>query len=330
MNIIFIVPTGIGASIGGHAGDATPAARLIASTCDKLILHPNVVNASDINEMPSNSLYVTGATIDDLLQGFIGIKEVPRNRIAVLVNKPVPNEIVNIVSAARATLGIEAFIVELPTELTMFASFAKDGSATGTIEGAQEAAEYLKKLNKPFDAVAILSKINMPIEMAKTYINEKGVNPWGGVEAKLTRIMTDILKVQCAHAPVGHTLDNFNEVVDPRIAAEMVSVTYTFCCLKGLHKAPEITDGREGITVKDIDALISPSYCFGIPHTACIENEIPIITVMENEPIVKNNGEFESFKVSNYMEAAGLILAMKEGISFASLRRPLKETELVT
>ena len=45
MNIIFIVPTGIGASIGGHAGDATPAARLIASTCNKLILHPNVVNA---------------------------------------------------------------------------------------------------------------------------------------------------------------------------------------------------------------------------------------------------------------------------------------------
>jgi hypothetical protein len=31
MNTVFIVPTGIGCSIGGHAGDATPAFKLIAS-----------------------------------------------------------------------------------------------------------------------------------------------------------------------------------------------------------------------------------------------------------------------------------------------------------
>ncbi len=173
-------------------------------------------------------------------------------------------------------------------------------------------------------------EIDQVVRYAEVYFNKKELSNIEIIEAKLTRIMTDILKVQCAHAPVGHTLDNFNEIVDPRIAAEMVSVTYAFCCLKGLHKAPEITDGREGITVKDIDALVSPSHCFGIPHKACIENEIPIITVMENEPIVKNNVKFESFKVSNYMEAAGLILAMKEGISFSSLRRPLKETELIT
>ena len=34
-NIVMIVPTGIGAEYGAHAGDATPAARLLASTCDK-------------------------------------------------------------------------------------------------------------------------------------------------------------------------------------------------------------------------------------------------------------------------------------------------------
>ncbi|MBW7990019.1 MAG: DUF3326 domain-containing protein [Planctomycetes bacterium] len=53
---VFIVPTGIGAEIGGHSGDATPAAKLIAAACDKLIVHPNVVNASDINEMSENML----------------------------------------------------------------------------------------------------------------------------------------------------------------------------------------------------------------------------------------------------------------------------------
>ena len=53
-NVVFLVPTGINATIGGHAGDAGPVARLLASVCDTLITHPNVVNASDINEMPEN------------------------------------------------------------------------------------------------------------------------------------------------------------------------------------------------------------------------------------------------------------------------------------
>ena len=68
-NVVFLIPTGIGAEIGGHAGDATPAAQLMAETCDTLILHPNVVNASDINEMPANSLYVEGSVIARLLMG---------------------------------------------------------------------------------------------------------------------------------------------------------------------------------------------------------------------------------------------------------------------
>ncbi len=60
-NVVMIVPTGIGAEIGGHAGDAAPTARLLAGACDTLITHPNVVNASDINELPENGLYVEGS-----------------------------------------------------------------------------------------------------------------------------------------------------------------------------------------------------------------------------------------------------------------------------
>ena len=33
-NAVLLVPTGIGADIGGHAGDATPVAQLLASVCD--------------------------------------------------------------------------------------------------------------------------------------------------------------------------------------------------------------------------------------------------------------------------------------------------------
>src|SRR5205823_3673184 len=66
-NVVLLVPTGIGAEIGGHAGDAAPVARLLAEVCDTLITHPNVVNASDINEIPENSLYVEGSVICRLL-----------------------------------------------------------------------------------------------------------------------------------------------------------------------------------------------------------------------------------------------------------------------
>ena len=40
---VMLVPTGINCEIGGHAGDATPAARLLASVCDQLFIHPNIV-----------------------------------------------------------------------------------------------------------------------------------------------------------------------------------------------------------------------------------------------------------------------------------------------
>ena len=41
---VMIVPTGIGATIGGYAGDALPAARLLSCVVDRLITHPNVLN----------------------------------------------------------------------------------------------------------------------------------------------------------------------------------------------------------------------------------------------------------------------------------------------
>jgi hypothetical protein len=68
MNVVMIIPTGIGCEIGGHCGDGNAAARLLGACCDTLILHPNVVNASDLNEMPPNSLYVEGSQLDRFLK----------------------------------------------------------------------------------------------------------------------------------------------------------------------------------------------------------------------------------------------------------------------
>ena len=37
---VFLVPTGIGAELGGHAGDAGSAAKLFSAAADRLIVHP--------------------------------------------------------------------------------------------------------------------------------------------------------------------------------------------------------------------------------------------------------------------------------------------------
>ena len=75
MNVVMIVPTGIGCEIGGHAGDASPAAKLLASVCDNLIIHPNVVNASDINEITENMWYVEGSILDRFLLNQIKLRK---------------------------------------------------------------------------------------------------------------------------------------------------------------------------------------------------------------------------------------------------------------
>src|SRR3989304_8788701 len=105
-NAVLLVPTGIGAEIGGRAGDAGPVARLLAAACDNLITHPNVVNASDINELPENSLYVEGSVLSRLLMGTVGLQKVRSNRVMLAIDKHhdrfFHEAAINSASAARA------------------------------------------------------------------------------------------------------------------------------------------------------------------------------------------------------------------------------------
>lgn len=51
---VMIVPTGVGAAIGGFAGDSLPVARALSSVVDCLITHPNVTLS-----YPISSFYFT-------------------------------------------------------------------------------------------------------------------------------------------------------------------------------------------------------------------------------------------------------------------------------
>jgi hypothetical protein len=324
MNVVMIIPTGIGAEIGGHAGDGTAAARLLASVSDILIVHPNVVNASDINEMTSNMWYVEGSILDRFLSNEVNLKPVKVNKILVATNPPIDHNLVNSVSAARATLGLDASIVVLNTPLRMIASKANDGSATGEVIGWRELANQVS--NYRFDALAISSIIEVEKEVARDYMTNGGVNPWGGVEAKASKLIANVLGKPVAHAPIESEIFNdFKDIVDPRLSAECVSVSYIHCVLKGLHKAPRIGGN---FSVDEVDCLVSPDNCYGFPHKACERRGIPVIVVRENKTCLSNKMPDDFIFVENYLEAAGVIVSMKEGIDLSSIRRPIKFTKI--
>jgi hypothetical protein len=335
MNAVMIIPTGIGCEVGGHAGDATPSAKLLASVCDNLIVHPNVVNASDINEMTENMLYVEGSIIDRFLQGQIALEEVYSNKILLVVNAPLKNETINSINAGRNTIGSNVDIIELNIPIMLQGIFKPDGSASGIMTGADEAVAQIKiyQQKHPFDALAIQTVIDVSPETAKKYLRELGVNPWGGAEALCSRYFSRELGLPCAHAPYeSGALKDFNEVVDQRQAAELVSVSYVHCVLKGLHRAPKIVDyncrSKHTLRVDDIDVMVSPDGCWGVPHEACANWGVPIIFVKENRNIYKpfDIVPKNCIMVDNYMEASGIIASIKAGVSLMSVRRPLNET----
>ena len=347
-NAVLLVPTGIGAAIGGHAGDANPVARLLASACDTLVTHPNVVNASDINELPDNALYVEGSTICQLLMGAVAIEKVRSNRVILVIDhhpdEAITELVVNSASAARATLGLDCpRVVCMDPPIQMRAELSASGSAVGRVEYLERLCTTLSKYRGEFDAVALATLIEVDEGIHDAYFQSNGdmVNPWGGAEAMLTHAVSMIYDAPSAHAPMMESLKMLRTtfgIVDPRMAAEAVSRCFLHCVLKGLHRSPRIVTEapvmwRPGmLTAADISCLVIPDGCVGLPTLAALEQGIPVIAVRENRNCMRNDLQrlpFESgklFVVDSYLEAVGIMTALQAGVVPATVRRPLTQT----
>ena len=350
-NAVLIVPTGIGAELGGHSGDAGPLARLIAQSCDNLITHPNVVNASDINELPENGLYIEGSVISRLLMGSVGLQKVRSNRVMMVMDEHehafFHEAAVNSASAARAALGLDCpLVVKMKDRILMRALYAESGRAVGSIEFLERLFEVLHEYKDQFDAVALSSVIQVPSHFHSDYFQEEMydmVNPWGGVEAMLTHAVSTLFNIPSAHSPMmssKEVLDMDVGVVDPRKSAEAVSTTYLHCILKGLQKSPKIVcnpsihNSNGLLTAADVSCMIIPQGCIGLPTLAALEQGIPVIAV-KNDNCMQNRLEELPFKsgkffvANNYLEAVGIMTAIKAGVAIDTVRRPLPATRIV-
>ncbi len=351
-NAMLLIPTGIGTELGGHAGDAGPVARLIASCCDNLILHPNVVNASDINEMPENSWYVEGSVLSRLLLGTVGLQKVRSNRVLMIIDNHkldiFVNAAINSINAARATYGLNCpEIIKLDPSVKMSAVYSDSGRAVGKIEGLENLFKLLDEYSGKYDAVALSSIIKVPLSYHMDYFRSEGemINPWGGVEAMLTHAISHYYNIPSAHSPMFETEEIANidpGVVDPRMAAEAVSLTFLQCILKGLQRSPKIiTDEKamlqkDVLSVEDISCLIIPDGCIGLPTLAALEQSIPVIAVRDNKNVMENDltilpwNTNQLYIVDNYLEAVGVMAAIKAGITIESIQRPLNAAKVST
>ncbi len=155
------------------------------------------------------------------------------------------------------------------------------------------------------------------------------VNPWGGVEAMLTHTITMLFGVPAAHAPMFESMDIANldlGIVDPRMSAETISNCFIHSVLKGLHRSPRIITDKmvfthPGVlTAADVSCLVIPDGCVGLPTLAALEQGIPVIAVKENRNRMKNDlqklgfAAGKLFVVENYLEAVGVMTALKAGI----------------
>jgi len=344
-NAVLIIPTGIGAEIGGHCGDGNTVARLMAGACDTLITHPNVVNASDINEMTENTLYVEGSIITRLLMGQVGLQPARSNRVLVLMDKHKEkffnDEIINAVSSARVTLGLDCDVFEMENIIETVSRYSGSGRAIGEINNLENLFNAVQKYIHDYDAIGLSTFIKVPDHFHEEYFSgasNEMINPWGGIEAILTHSIAEVFNIPCAHSPMMTSSEVSNlelGVVDPRKAPETSSVTYLHCILKGLHRSPRINTSGDGLGLEGISCVIIPDGCIGLPTLACLENDIPVIAVKENRNSMRNNLQELPFKsgklfiVDNYLEAVGVMVSLRAGVTPSSVRRPMGRTKIL-
>jgi hypothetical protein len=156
----------------------------------------------------------------------------------------------------------------------------------------------------------------------------------------LTHCLTSLFPMPITHAPLlteeSHTM--MGQLVDPRDGAELISSSYICSVLSGLAHSPRpirvdrTSPNEDCLSLDDLSALVLPANAVGgLPFFVAMEQGIPIILVENNVTCsgvtVESLGLAESpnlIKVHSYLEATGVIMALKSGIALDTLQRPVK------
>ncbi len=343
---ILVIPTGIGCELGGFAGDALPAAKLLASASGCLVTHPNVMNGGTLSERNERIFYVEGYSLDRFARAEIGLKKVNQQKIGIIFDKNIENEILlrhlQVADACIATLGIDiASYVITDEPVGIVISDELSGFSSGYVRNPETLIKAGKSLiNQGITAIAIVTRFPDEVDVANVnlYREGKGIDVIAGVEAVISHLISKYLKVPCAHAPALAPID-LKVNLDPRTAAEEIGYTFLPSVLIGLSTAPDLVnlpDLNNKVTLcpHEIESIVVPSGALGGEAVlACMERDLNIIAV-KNEGVLNVSSKWfdykKLFKVDNYFEAAGLLIAFREGINHKSIKRPIQSIKNCT
>lgn len=301
----FIVPTGIGASVGGYAGDASTWARRFSKEAT-LIVNPNVVNAGAFSGITENMLYVEGYSLDEFFKGKINLEPSERNKIGVVFDKSISEEVLNIhintINAVKIVYDLDIMGYEV-TEEDVGVDFYVDESeiSTGKVKNIQTLLKSAKNLvNKGAEAIALVCKFADDNENSD-YANGVGVDPIGGVEAIISHYISRELKIPTAHAPAFEDYSISTELVNEKASAEYVTPTFLPCVLLGLNNAPKIADNKcdckNMLSISDLDFLVMPYNSIGsTPVFEALKRGIKIYAVKENQTVLNVTNDMLSIK----------------------------------
>ncbi len=332
---VLIVPTGIGAAIGGYAGDALPAARAMAQVCDRLITHPNVLNGAQLYWPLDNTYYVEGYGLDKFAAGKWGLQPVRQNKVGLLLDYAIEPELrlrhLQAADATRATLGLELtdyVITDAPLEVEL--RTAQSGASWGTIGNPAALLRGAEKLitQAGANAIAIVARFPDDIDAVQldNYRQGAGVDPLAGAEAVISHLIVRQFQIPAAHAPALSPIP-VDPNVSPRAAAEELGYTFLPCILVGLSRAPQFVTNRNAnsdlIWTDQIDAVVIPATaCGGSAVMSFSNSPATIITVAENSTKIEVPPEplgMKTIGVNSYLEALGVLAAYRAGISINAL-----------
>ena len=356
---LLIIPTGIGCSVGGYAGDAIPAARLLASASECLITHPNVMNGGSLYWSDTCIQYVEGYSLNLFAAGEVFLKPVRQQKVGLLLDAGLEPDLkrrhLQVADGCVASLGLDIGPV-ITTERAIGVNLKKglSGSSWGDIEEPGvllRAAEKLKKAGAT--AIAVITRFPDDGDDLETklYRQGNGVDMIAGAEAVISHFLVKHLLIPCAHAP-GLAPLSVDYDLDPRTSGEEIGYTFLQSVLVGLSRAPDlipnsVLNNYENSTLQltpllsneSLGAVVVPQGALGGEAVlSCIEKSIPLIIVSNQGVLnvsstkmrldylssVKDNNILYA---DNYLEAAGLITALRYGINVKSLRRPIDNVE---
>ncbi len=301
------IPTGIGLEIGGYAGDFGYIAREF-SKYFKLIINPNAVNGGILSAVNENMLYTEGYALDEFLAGKINLKEVTvQNKIGVIFDKSIPNDILNVhINTLNALQIVEGYDI-LPYDITdeevgiEFSIDKTSNISSGNIKNPKTLLKSAERLIKSgADVIAAVCFFQNYKEADDiNYTNGNGTDPIGGVEAVISHLLVKEFNIMCAHSPAFDTLDISFKRENKKVASEVISSTYLPCVIKGLSFAPKITK-ENGISYKDIKGFVVPRSALGSKGVlACVRNNIPVYTVQNKTPL---NIDSQKMKINVKMD----------------------------